>query len=215
MIASLKNFSEYFQAASYVLLSLLMLVPFYFSIPYALNESFNQAQKYIPQYESSFVFIQQLMPQLAYPLAMILITKTGYNFPILVFVGLAILSGFFNTIFSWGSEPIKWEIVAWDLLARLAQKGVTFFMIFWSTNYSKFGGKNGVLGVFYLCVLYFFLGFADYAWHKWDQDIVQWWIDFIGIKRITYDCFFINIFTILSWVLSIYAQRIIRNSEPN
>lgn len=168
LIGELKKFSEHFKSVDYTLLSLVILIPFYIPIQYALNESYSQSSKFMPQYDSSFVFIQQLMPLLSYALSMILITKTGYNFPVLMFSGLAILSGFFNTIFSWGSSPSEWEIVTWDLLARFSLKGLTFFMIFWSTNHSKFGGKNGVLGVFHLCVLYFFLGFSDWAWHKWD-----------------------------------------------
>ena len=48
LIGSLKEFSGHFKSFDYTALCLLVLIPFHFAIPYTLNESFSQAQKYIP-----------------------------------------------------------------------------------------------------------------------------------------------------------------------
>jgi len=55
-----------------------------------------------------------------------------------------------------------------DQLARWVSNGLEMFMVFWAANYWKYGGENGVLGVFYLSGAYYVLGFCNWAWNRWD-----------------------------------------------
>lgn len=126
---------------------------------------------------------------------------------------ITIISGFFNGIFESGDEPSKWEIVISDQLARWSMNGINIFMIFWSTNYTKWGGKNGVLGMIYLSGIYFIMGFAEWAWNKWDQDFENWWLEKIGGKSSQWDATILSLLCLVGWLFSILVQKIIRNNQ--
>lgn len=81
--------------------------------------------------------------------------------------------------------------------------GINFFIIFWSTNYKKFGGKNGVLGIVYLAGVLCVMGFFEWAWSKWDQDIENWWLNLIGEKKLQWDVTILSLITILGWVVAL------------
>lgn len=153
------------------------------------------------------------MPLLAYCFAIILIQKTGYNFPVMIFSLLTILAGVIGAIFEGGNSASSWEIVVEDQLARFAMNGLKIFIVFWATNYSKFGGKNGVLGVIYLSCVYGLMGLCDWAWNKWDTKFENWWLEKIGGKDSKWDTTVCALITLIGWFAAFGVQRLIRKNE--
>lgn len=125
---------------------------------------------------------------------------------------LTLLSGIVSAILEAGSSASKWEIVLSDQLARWAMNGINFFMIFWATNYTKFGGKNGVLGLVYLAGVYCVMGFSEWAWNQWDQDFQNWWLELIGASNSEWDTPLASLFVVIAWVVAIFVQKIIRKN---
>lgn len=177
-----------------------------------LNTAHTQAEHYITQYQSSFVFFQQLLPLLSYSFTIIFIHKTGYNFTVLILAGLTLLSGVAGAIFEGGKKASTWEIVLEDQFARFAMKGISIFMVFWGLNYSKFGGKNGVLGLVYLSGVFCVMGFAEWAWNKWGENFENWWLKKIGGKNTQWDTTVCTLICFVGWLTALVAQRIIRKN---
>jgi hypothetical protein len=78
-------------------------------------------------------------------------------------------------------------------------------MVFWAINYKNFGGKNGVLGMVYLCGVYFVMGFAEWAWAKWDQDFENWWLGLVGKTNTQWDSLLLSLFTFAGWGIALLA----------
>jgi phosphotransferase system glucose/maltose/N-acetylglucosamine-specific IIC component len=134
---------------------------------------------------------------------MIFIRKLGFNIPILIAAIVTILGGIADVIFENGNSASLWEIATMDQFGRFAMNGLTMFMVFLAANYTKFGGKNGVLGMIYLSGVYCVMGFGEWAWNKWDEDFVNWWIETIGGKDSPWDLVIAGLFCLVGWLISI------------
>jgi hypothetical protein len=207
------HFKTYFKSIGYIAVSFMIFVPFYLPIPYMLNGVHIQAQKYMPQYQTSFVFYQQLFPLLSNFVCVLLIKHTGYNFPVMIYVLMTIAAGIFNMILESGTTVSTWEIVLTDQFARWAFSGINFFIVFWATNFKNFGAKNGTLGLVYLTAVDAFLGFAEWAWSRWDDKFTNWWLRIIGGKTSEWDATILACVAIIGWLFSIWAQKMVRANQ--
>lgn len=80
-------------------------------------------------------------------------------------------------------------------------------------NYVRFGGKNGVLGMIYLSGVYCVVGFCEWAWNKWDQDIENFILDLLGEKIGSWDGFIVALVTLAGWGIALTLQKVVNKNN--